>query len=209
MTHYLASEDFQHFDKRKRTALINSISGIRTAYIALSQNEQGAHNACTLTNVTHVGAHPAQMSVLFRPDNGKRHTLSNYRETKKLTLVCMPFDHAEVVHESSVNAPEGMFELDIIGAETIAVEGRDILLPKHFMYAIELEYIEEFTLSNGCVYTVGTILGIHFGKGLQMLEDGQLTYSKPPTLAIGLQQYASLSSEGLLFPYPSADKYGL
>ena len=190
----LDTSKLEAMERGVRSTLINSLSGIRTAFIAISADKEGRLNASTLSNVTHVGANPAQMSILFRPDNGKRHTLSNYENGQPLTLVSMPFDEAEMVHQASMNAPEGTFELDVLGVELVQAEGSLYPLPSRFIYAITLNFIERFNLNNGCVYTVGEVSKICFNDGVDLDEEGQVEFTIPPTLAIGLRQYTTIES---------------
>ncbi len=201
------STSLDRLERQARTTLINSLSGVRTAFIAITADSQGRLNASTLTNVTHVGAHPAQMSILFRPDNGKRHTLQNFLNGSPLTLVCMPFNKLNLVHEVSMNAPKGTFELDVLEASTCHVEGCPHPLPKDYLYAISLDFVERFTLNNGCIYTVGQINSIATGAALTVDEEGQIYFDAPPTLAIGLQQYTTTET-AIKLPYPNAAKYG-
>ena len=109
----LNREQILDLDKRYRTALINSLSGVRTAFIGIT-GEHEQWNATTLSNITHVGAHPAQLSVLFRPPSTNSHTLKNYRNFGIMTLICMPFHKCDTVHEVSVNAPKNVFELELL-----------------------------------------------------------------------------------------------
>jgi flavin reductase (DIM6/NTAB) family NADH-FMN oxidoreductase RutF len=201
------STSLDRMERQARTTLINSLSGVRTAFIAITADSQGRLNASTLSNVTHVGAHPAQMSILFRPDNGKRHTLQNFLNGSPLTLVCMPFNQVNLVHEVSMNAPKGTFELDVLEASTCHVEGCPHPLPKDYLYAISLDFVERFTLNNGCIYTVGQINSIATGAELKVDEEGQISFDTPPTLAIGLRQYTTTET-AIKLPYPNAAKYG-
>jgi len=204
----ITAAEINGLEKRFRTSLINSLSGIRTAFIGITEDDRGRFNAATLSNITHVGANPAQMSILFRPDNGKRHTLSNYRNEGKISLVCMPLSKSAIVHEVSMNAPEGIFELEIVGENYKKRQDWPHPLPTTFLYAIELEFIEEFTLNNGCVYTVGKIQNIGLGNDVQVCDQGRVLFKQSPTLAIGLQQYTGIGSDSKHIPYPSASKYG-
>jgi hypothetical protein len=204
----ITASDINSFEKRYRTSLINSLSGIRTAFIGITADDRGRFNAATLSNITHVGAHPAQMSILFRPDNGKRHTLSNYRNQGQVTLVCMPLSKSVTVHEVSMNAPDGIFELEIVGESYKEYPNWPHPLPTSFLYAIELEFIEEFTLNNGCVYTVGKIQNIVLGDNVQVCDQGRVIFKQSPALALGLQQYTGIASDSKHIPYPSASKYG-
>ena len=207
MSTLLDSTSLDNMERHARTTLINSLSGVRTAFIGITANSDGRLNASTLSNVTHVGAHPAQMSILFRPDNGKRHTLQNFLSGSPLTLVCMPFNQVNLVHEVSMNAPEGTFELDVLEIATSHVEGCPHPLPKDYLYAISLEFVERFTLNNGCIYTIGQIKSIATGAALKIDEEGQISFDTPPTLAIGLRQYTA-TEKTVKLPYPSAAKYG-
>ena len=203
----LDKSQLEAMERRVRSTLINSLSGVRTAYIGISADKEGRLNASTLSNVTHVGANPAQMSILFRPDNGKRHTLSNYENGQPLTLVSMPFDEAGIVHQSSMNAPVGTFELDVLGVELVQLEGNVYPLPSRFIYAITLNFIERFNLNNGCVYTVGEVSSICFNEGLSLDAEGQVDFLHRPTLAIGLRQYTTIENT-IKLPYPNAAKFG-
>ena len=204
----VTAAEIKGFEKHYRTSFINSLSGIRTAFIGITEDDRGRRNAATLSNVTHVGADPAQMSILFRPDNGKRHSLSNYRNQGRITLVCMPFSKSSSVHEVSMNAPEGVFELEIVGESYKEYPEWAHPLPTAYLYAIELAFVEAFTLNNGCVYTVGEIQNIALGHDVQVCDQGKVMFKQSPTLAIGLQQYTGIASDSKHIPYPSASKYG-
>ena len=207
MSTLLDSTSLNSMERQARTTLINSLSGVRTAFIAITADSHGHLNASTLSNVTHVGAHPAQMSILFRPDNGKRHTLQNFLNGCPLTLVCMPFNQVNLVHEVSMNAPEGTFELDVLEASTCHIEGCPHPLPKDYLYAISLEFVERFSLNNGCIYTIGQIKSIATGAALKVDEEGQISFDTPPTLAIGLRQYTTTET-AIKLPYPNSANYG-
>ena len=202
----LNREQILDLDKRYRIALINSLSGVRTAFIGIT-GEHEQWNATTLSNITHVGAHPGQLSVLFRPPSTNSHTLKNYRNFGIMTLICMPFDKYDTVHEVSVNAPKNVFELELLDEPVQNFEGWDHPIPKDFIYAIEIEYVEEFTLNNQCIYTVGSINQLRWSEKLQINEQGQVFFQESPVLAIGLQHYTSIHTEGKQLPYPKKDNY--
>jgi hypothetical protein len=202
----LNREQILDLDKRYRIALINSLSGVRTAFIGIT-GEHEQWNATTLSNITHVGAYPAQLSVLFRPPSTNSHTLENYRNFGIMTLICMPFHKCDTVHEVSVNAPKDVFELELLDEPVQNFEGWGHPIPKDFIYAIEIEYVEEFTLNNQCIYTVGSINQLRWSEKLQINEQGQVFFQESPVLAIGLQHYTSIHTEGKQLPYPKKDNY--
>lgn len=191
-------EEIAQLEKRFRTALVNTSSGIRTAFLAITQGPRGL-NTAVLTNVTHVGAHPAQMSVLFRPDNGQRHTLDNYRDTGSLTLVALPYAEAERVHGTSASFPEDQCEWMALGGELVPVDGWAHPLPSHALWAVELQWLEHFELSNGCLYTVGTVQNLGFGSETLPDENG-IVRSPGSLVAQGLMSYFTVA-QGTSFPY--------
>ena len=92
----------------------------------------------------------------------------------------MPFNQVNLVHEVSMNAPEGTFELDVLKASTCHVEGCPHPLPKDYLYAISLEFVERFSLNNGCIYTIGQIKSIATGAALKVDEEGQISFDTQP-----------------------------
>ena len=206
MDSFLNHEQILGLERRFQTALINSLSGIRTSFIGIT-GEHGQWNASTLSNITHVGANPPQISVLFRPQSAKKHTLKNYREFGTITLVCMPFHKFETVHRVSVNAPKDVFELALLGEQVQKLEGWQHPIPNDFLYAIEVNLVEEFTLGNQCIYTVGSIHQLRWSKNVRVNKNGQVIFQQSPTLAIGLQQYTSIDTESKHLPYPSVDNF--
>lgn len=202
----IQQEQLSTLEKRFRTALVNTIGGPRTAFIGITGSD-GVWNAGTFSNVTHVGAHPAQISVLFRPNNGSRHTYSNYKTLGRLTLVVLPFSENERVHNASVNAPEGVFEWTHLGGEVATVEGWSHPIPLKALWAVELSFLEEHTLGNGCIYTVGTIEKIGLGSKASLEEDGTLCFESSPAIALGLNTYLEVADREKR-PYPSASSLG-
>jgi flavin reductase (DIM6/NTAB) family NADH-FMN oxidoreductase RutF len=202
---FFDQSQLETLEKKYRTALINSASGIRTAFLGVT-GADGIWNSGTFSNVTHVGSHPAQISVLFRPDQGKRHTLSNYRSSKLLTLTAIPLHQAEILHDSSVNAPYGTFEWSAVGGSVNTLKQWTHPIPTSALWAMELEFIEEFELNNGCVYTVGSIKQIGFSKEVTVEDSGRLSWQNGPSLALGLNQYTT-GNEFDFFPYPNASKF--
>lgn len=196
----LKKSDLETMDKRKRTALVNCVSGIRTAFLGISSGTFGC-NASPLSNVTHVGADPALMSVLFRPDNGHRHTLSNYLSTGKLTLSAVPSTAALAVHESSANWDETVFEWEALKQKSIHLVGWEHPIPAVALWSVELQLVEHFTLTNECIYTVGQIEKIAFAAGHQPNSMGKFS-AGGLLLAHGLNIYYT-AKDPQFFPYPS------
>ena len=207
MKAFTASE-IEAMDRRQRANFINSISGFRTPYLIIS-GEKGNWNAGTFSNITHVGANPPQISVLFRPDNGKRHTLTNYREQGSITLCMMPFSAHETVHQSSVSAPSGTFEWEALGGQTKHLDNWPHPIPSQALWAVEVHFIESFTLSNNCIYTVGEIARVALLNQTTLDAHGFVDLKESVIAAHGLQSYHEISPEPHRLPFPNVKSLGL
>jgi hypothetical protein len=186
-------------ERRDRTGLINAISGIRTAFLAIS-GKDGNWNAGVFTNVTHVGANPASMSILFRPDNGKRHTYTNYKTFKRITLVALPEKEMQRLHDCSASYDASVFEWEHLNGTCTDLSGWTHPIPTTALWAVELEWSEGFTLKNNCLYTVGLVKNVGLSHAL-VRSDRTLHFEMPPLLALGLQHYFTPKSVGHL-PFP-------
>ena len=91
-----------------------------------------------------------------------------------------------------MNAPYGTFEWSAVGGTVNTLKQWTHPIPTSALWAMELEFIEEFELNNGCVYTVGSIKQIGFSKEVTVEDSGRLSWQNGPSLALGLNQYCLL-----------------
>lgn len=59
---------------RDRARFINSLSGFKSANLIATQDKQGKTNVAMFSSVVHLGASPALVGFVMRPDNNDRHT---------------------------------------------------------------------------------------------------------------------------------------
>ena len=78
--------DFNIFSKRQRVNFINSLSGFKSANLIATINSNGESNLAIISSVFHVGADPALLGFIIRPDVVPRDTLTNIRESKICTI---------------------------------------------------------------------------------------------------------------------------
>ena len=186
-------------ERRERTGLVNAVSGMRTAFLALSGADSN-WNAGVFTNVTHVGANPACMSILFRPDNGNRHSYTNYQKFKRITLVALPEEEMQRLHDCSASYHSELFEWEHLEGRCQSLPGWTHPIPTTALWAVELEWQESFKLKNDCIYTVGRVQNVGLGTAI-LRKDRTLHFEKPPLLALGLQHYFIPQSIAQL-PFP-------
>ena len=77
MNIHLNSLDIQQIEHRKRTALINSLSGFKSLNLIGTASQEHETNLAVFNSVIHLGADPALMGFISRPHSVERHTIEN------------------------------------------------------------------------------------------------------------------------------------
>ena len=82
----ITQDDIKAMEQRERARLINSLSGFKSANLIGSQNASGITNLAIVSSVFHLGADPALIGMIIRPDTVPRDTLSNIKTTGVYTI---------------------------------------------------------------------------------------------------------------------------
>ncbi|CAD7816239.1 hypothetical protein CHRY9390_03129 [Chryseobacterium aquaeductus] len=80
LTHF-TNQQIADLEERKRTAMINSLSGFKSLNLIGTINKIGQTNLAIFNSVMHIGANPALMGFICRPDSVERDTLENIKQT--------------------------------------------------------------------------------------------------------------------------------
>lgn len=108
-SHYLAS-DFEGFEKQFRTNFINSLSGFKSVNLIGTVSQEGITNVAIFSQVFHIGANPALMGILVRPDTVRRHTLENIEMSGYFTLNHIRPSFYKEAHQTSARYQVSEFE---------------------------------------------------------------------------------------------------
>lgn len=104
--------DFKNFEQRKRARFINSLSGFKSANLIGTKSSTGQTNLCIISSAFHLGADPALMGFIIRPDVSSRHTLDYLRETKFCTLNHVNSEIFEQAHQTSARYDQDVSEFE-------------------------------------------------------------------------------------------------
>lgn len=107
--------EFRNFEKRKRANFVNSLSGFKSANLIATKSREGVTNLAIFSSAVHIGADPALVALVFRPDSVPRDTLSNIRETKVATLNHVHKNIYKQAHQTSARYKEGESEFEKTG----------------------------------------------------------------------------------------------
>jgi len=176
--------------QKYRAKFINSLSGFKSANLIGSQNLSGQSNLAIFSSVVHLGASPALVGFIMRPDNGDRHTLNNIINTKQYTINQVSTDFYRKAHQSSARYTQEESEFTQSGLTEQYI--KDVSAPfvkeSRLKYALTLQDIVHIDLNNTQLI-IGEISHILYeDKAIQ--EDGHIDIEALKTACIsGLDSY--------------------
>ncbi|MBC8112368.1 MAG: flavin reductase [Verrucomicrobia bacterium] len=148
--------DFAPMEQRFRTNLINSLSGFKSVNLVGTVNAAGLTNLAIFSQVFHIGANPALMGMLVRPDSVPRHTLANLMETGFFTLNNILEDFYQQAHQTSARYETSEFEACGFTAEFSGKHPAPYV--KESTIKIGLKFEEHHPLViNGTILVIGSV----------------------------------------------------
>ncbi|OCK52929.1 flavin oxidoreductase [Chryseobacterium sp. CBo1] len=114
LTHF-TNQQIADLEERKRIAMINSLSGFKSLNLIGTINKEGQTNLAIFNSVIHIGANPALMGFISRPDSVERHTLENIKQTGYYTINHVNKNIFEKAHQTSARYQREQSEFDAAG----------------------------------------------------------------------------------------------
>ena len=189
------TDDLNQMEKRYRAQLINSLSGVKSANLIGTVNQEKQTNLSIVSSVFHLGADPALMGMIFRPAVVERHTFENICETKSFTINHVNSEIYEKAHQTSARYPREISEFNEVGLTPEYYP--EIIAPfvKESIIKIGLELVEVKHLEvNKTEMVIGKIIFIDFPKQ-HLSEDGYINIIDANTIGVsGLDHYVELNS---------------
>ena len=112
---HLSKKVLLEMDSRKRANLINSLTGFKSIGLIGTKNKAGTNNLAIFNSFVHLGANPALLGFISRPDAHLRHTVSNILETKYFTVNHINEEIYKQAHQTSARYSEETSEFDACG----------------------------------------------------------------------------------------------
>lgn len=151
------SADFEAMEKQFRTNFINSLSGFKSVNLIGTVSQEGITNLAIFSQVFHIGANPALMGVLIRPDSARRHTLENIESTGFFTLNHIREDFYKQAHQTS--ARYNVSEFDACGLTPTVGEMHPAPYVEEAHIRIGLSLAEKHILAiNGTILVIGKVI---------------------------------------------------
>lgn len=171
---------------------INSLSGFKSANLIGTQDSEGQTNLAIFSSVVHLGASPALVGFVMRPDNNQRHTLNNIMATSQYTINQVSSGFYKQAHQSSARYDKEQSEFDLVGLTASYIDGVNAPFVKEsrLKYALTLKQIIPI-LFNNTQFIIGEITDVICEKEV-VKEDGYIDIEALETVSVSsLDSYHS------------------
>ncbi|MDC1174929.1 flavin reductase [Bacteriovoracaceae bacterium] len=183
-------DEFSNFPDRKRAAFINSLTGLKSVHLVGTQDDEGNTNLSIVSSVFHLGASPALIGFIVRPDSARRDTLNNIRSNKHFTLNHIHEEILENSHQTSARYPQEQSEFNAceLSVQTLNDFPAPFVEESRLKYSLELVR-EEKLEENGTHLIIAKVTGVYLPEGA-ISDSGAIDYEMiNPIAACGLDAY--------------------
>jgi flavin reductase (DIM6/NTAB) family NADH-FMN oxidoreductase RutF len=158
-----SKKDIQNLEKRFRASFVNSLSGFKSLNLIGTINDAGLENVAIFNSVIHLGADPALLGMICRPDSVARHTLENIRVTNFYTINGVSENIFENAHHTSARFNES--EFSACQLTPLYKESFKAPFIKESPLQIGMKFIREVPIDeNGTTLIIGSIESVEFNN---------------------------------------------
>ncbi len=190
MQTFIDKAALQQMEQRKRAVLVNSIGGFKFVSLIGSIDEEKKANLAIFSSLFHIGANPALIGFIVRPDSVDRHTLSNILATKVYTINHINENIYKQAHQTSARYEKEKSEFNATGLTTSFKN--DFIAPYVSESNIQLGVVfkERIDLTiNGTILIIGEITQLYYPQNC-ICVDGFVDIEKANTITCsGLDSY--------------------
>ena len=187
----LSLKDILNFESRKRAALVNSISGYKSANLVGTVSDSGVTNLSIVSSCVHIGSTPPFLAIVFRPNTVPRDTLENIKETGVYTINHIHEEIIENAHQTAARYDSSISEFDECH---LTAECRDDFVApfvKESKIKMGMELREHYLVkSNETEIIIGEVQMLILPDEV-MKDDGSLSLDRASTVCLsGLDKYS-------------------
>jgi flavin reductase (DIM6/NTAB) family NADH-FMN oxidoreductase RutF len=187
---HFSGQDIVMMEQRSRAAFINSLSGFKSVSLVGTIDNVGNTNLSIFNSVIHIGANPALIGMIIRPNSVNRHTLENIMETECYTINHINKDIYKKAHQTSARYPKEISEFKAVGLtpEFHTKIKSPFVKESHIKFG--LKFAERHDLKiNGTILIIGKVIEVIVPEDCLTL-DGVIDVEKAETITTsGLDSY--------------------
>lgn len=186
-------------EKRFRTTFINSLPGYKCLQMLGTISDKGITNLALFNSVFHLGANPALLGMIFRPDGDDHDSLENIKQTGQYTLNNVLPDWFQQAHQTSARFPSGYSEFAPCGFDEYYFEDFKAPFVKQssIKIALEMRDLIEIPINNTRML-IGEVIHVLMEDNF-VENDGYVDHLKAGTVTVvGLDSYFSTNHLGRL-----------
>ena len=187
---HINSDQIAVMEKHYRISLINSLVGYKALNLLGTISNNGITNLCVISSAFHLGASPALLGIVMRPQRENNDTLNNIKVTGQYTLNNVLPDWYKQAHQTSASYASRVSEFEICGFKKHYIDGfkAPFVLQSSIRIGLELREIIDMEI-NGTTIVVGEIVEILTDDAL-LQTDGNIDHIKARTMTVaGLNAY--------------------
>ena len=167
----MTAKDWEKLPRREFADWFSQLEGMRSPVVVGTQNVAGELNAAVFNSMTHIGARPPYLGLVFRPLTVQRHTYENIKETGFFTINHMPADYLHASHQTSAKYAAELSEFDATGLTAVATEAPAPFIAEASVSML-LEFEEEHCIqANDTVLLIGAVRQIRLPETLAVAQE--------------------------------------
>jgi flavin reductase (DIM6/NTAB) family NADH-FMN oxidoreductase RutF len=183
-------ETLDQLEPRYRATLINSLAGVKSVVLIGSKSDSGVSNLAIFNSLIHIGASPPLWGIIFRPDNGKRDTLTNILQNREFTLNFVAQSDLEKAHQTSAKFESSISEFTTCGFTEMYLNNFKVPFVAEAPVKVAMKMEERVDIQlNQTILIIGSIQYIEMDSE-SISKDGFVNHDQLGTLACaGLDAY--------------------
>ncbi|WP_338760355.1 flavin reductase [Bernardetia sp. ABR2-2B] len=178
----IKKDEILAMEKRFRANFINSISGFKSVGLIGTISKTKQTNLAIFSQVFHLGANPALMGFIVRPEISPRHTLENIEETNYFTFNHINEEFYKQAHQTAARYEKEVSEFEATGL-TPHFEN-DFIAPyvkeSHFRVGLKLEEKHELSINN-TIFLIASVQEVILNEEI-IEKDGYIDIEKAGTI---------------------------
>ncbi len=204
MQHHLSrSADWAKLSSRAFADWFSQLEGLRSPVAVGTYDGSEGLNLAVFNSMTHIGARPPLLALVFRPLTVERHTYDNLKATGVYTINHLAAAHVDALHQTSAKYPAGVSEFDAVGLTAVS-SAAGAPYVQEASVSMQLRFVEEHHVAaNDCVIVIGAVEELRIVDTASFGESRLDWTSQAALVVSGLYNYYDVSHR-VTKPYAKA-----